>query len=176
MPPSDRHQQPLRLPRDVAAKAHRQAGRRGISFNAYVLSALEAKLKDDREQAEDRPARKSDRDAPQGLALSRTRRPEPELVPSFAEETSAPVVVNVNPMSSAAGQGSLLEGLASFVMGGPSFSRDQRKRQAQDVIKGQDRPAAEREKLAEQLEALLKERKAQQARSLGGGVLGSLFR
>lgn len=178
MPPSGRHQQPLRLPHKVAEQLRRQAGRDGVSVNAYVLRAVKAQLRADgvdTERERDTPKRDRDRDAPQGLGLSRTRRPEPELLPTFEEEAPAPapVVVNVGGAATAASEGSLLEGLAAFVMNGPLFSRDQRKRTALDVLKA---TPGERDQLAQQLEALLETKKAQQARPSFGTAIGSLFR
>lgn len=178
MPPSDRHQQPLRLPHKVAEQLRRQAGRDGVSVNAYVLRAVKAQLRADGADIErDTPRRDRDRDAPQGLGLSRARRPEPEALPVL-DEAPAPVVVQVNTRdSAAAAQGSLIEGLVAFVLSGPRFSQEQRKRQAHDVIKAQEKPAAERDQLAQQLEAALTEaKKSELGRSSLGGGIGSLFR
>ena len=173
MPASDRHQQPLRLPREVALQAQRQAKRRGISFNAYVLGSLETRLSADKDRPEERRAPK-EKDAPRGLGLRLLSRPPAAEDLPPPPEPAAPVVVNVGAAGPSAAGGDVTSALAAFIRSGPAFDRERRRRTALEVLRAHGQTSAERAALTERLDAALAE-PAPARTSLGTGI-GSLFR
>lgn len=182
MPPSDRHQQPLRLPREVAASTRKQAERRGISFNAYVLQALEEKLDRDRDRAREGEDRRGARDKarePRGLGLGLRSLGTPEPAPAPPPLEQPQVVVKVSGAAAEeAPAGGLVAGLVAFVLAAPVFSREQHKRRALEVLQAQSSSPQAREQLASQFSAQLERALAEQAPARPRphiGRIGSLF-
>lgn len=161
----------------MAAQTRRQAERKGISFNAYVLRALEEQLRADKDQEPVKDRRGRDREAPRGLGLGRARGPAPELPPPALAEGPAPVVVNVGaPGTTTGATGDLISALCVYVVGGPMFERERRTRQAKDILRAQPgQTPEERQRLEELFEGALREDKKQAQRPSLPSSIGSLF-
>lgn len=179
---SERHQQPLRVPRELAGAVKKQADRRGISFNAYTVQALEEKLDRDRERsdlAEDRRRARDKPREPRGLGLGLRSLSPAEAAPPLPPLEQPAVVVK---LSSGAGEeapaGGLVAGLVAYVASAPVFSREQYKRRALEVLQAQGSSPQAREQLASQFSAQLERALAEQSPARLRpqiGRIGSLF-
>lgn len=182
MPPLDRHQQPLRLTRDLAERLRKAAEERGETINQYAKSAIEAKIDADEARVNLRTSEKqarSPKTAPVlGLGIRKAMVAAEAPPPRPITDSPAPVVVNVGGAVTPAGT-DLIARLAVFVTTGPDYMKDQRLRQVVDVLKPSCQSDAEREDLARCLDAAIAERSGR-ARStdlpMRGWSPGDLFR
>lgn len=159
-----RHQQPLRLPLELAGRLRETARRKGISINDYAQFAIEAKLDADDEARRQRLMdrrflqREVDSAAPRGLGLRPIAAPAPAPAPPVAEPQ--PVVVNVGGGTTSTGPDDpLIKRLAIFVANGPAFEREKRRRTAEDMLKAScsgDEARAEAQRLRAAIEERLK--------------------
>lgn len=181
MPPSDRHQQPLRLPRDLAQRLHKIADEKGETINAYAKRAIEEKIDADearRSLRESEKQARSPKTAPVlGLGIRKALTPEAPP-PRPIADSPTPVVVNVGSAVAPAGA-DIITRLAVFVTTGPDYAKDQRLRQAVDMLAPSCGSDAEREEMGRRLDAAIAERSGQQAKSAPvarGWDVGQLFR
>lgn len=172
MPPSDRHQQPLRLPRDLAKRLHSIAEQRGETINQYAKSAIEAKIDADEAREHLRTSEKQARTAKAapvlGLGIRKSMAAAEAPPPRPFADSPTPVVVNVGGAVTPAGS-DLIARLAVFVTTGPEYMKDQRLRQAVDMLKPSCQSDAEREDLARRLDAAIAERSGQAKTAATGG-------
>jgi predicted DNA-binding protein len=171
MPPLDRHQQPLRLTRDLAERLRKAAEERGETINQYAKSAIEAKIDADEARRSLHTSEKQARAAKAapvlGLGIRKPIVAEAPPPRPFADSPT-PVVVNVGGAVTPAGS-DLIARLAVFVTTGPEYLKDQRLRQAVDMLNPSCQTDAEREDLARRLDAAIAERSGQTKTAATGG-------
>lgn len=182
MPPLDRHQQPLRLTRDLAERLRKAAEERGETINQYAKSAIEAKIDADEARRSLHTSEKQARAAKAapvlGLGIRKPIVAEAPPPRPFADSPT-PVVVNVGGAVTPSGSDVTFARLAISINKGTSeYERERRLRQTVDLLRDSCQSEAECEEMARRLDAALAELngKAKAASAARGWTPGDLFK
>lgn len=183
MPPSDRHQQPLRLPRDLAKRLHAIAEEKGEAINVYAKRAIEEKIDADearRSLRESERQARSPKTAPVlGLGIRKAMVAAEAPPPRPFADSPTPVVVNVGGAVTPSGSDVTFARLAISINKGTSeYERERRLRQTVDLLRDSCQSEAECEEMARRLDAALAELngKAKAASAARGWTPGDLFK